>query len=63
MSGANNAHMFGGPVKSKKQVRAAKGRTCERPECNTILSTYNDSSTCSIHERVTWLPPERRRTY
>jgi hypothetical protein len=60
MSGATNGNAFGVPMKSKK-ARAAKGRTCDRPECNTILSTYNDSSTCSVHEHIRRLPPERRR--
>jgi hypothetical protein len=62
MGGANRDYLGGGPVKPKKVVLAPKGRTCDRPECNTILSTYNDSSTCSIHERSTRLLPERRRT-
>ncbi len=60
MNGETNRTQFGVPEKSKK-VRAAKGRTCDRPECDTILSTYNDSSTCWIHERLkTRLPRERR---
>ena len=42
---------FGVPARGKGPgSRSARGRVCEEPGCGTILSTYNASPTCWMHE-------------
>jgi hypothetical protein len=42
---------FGAPARGKGATsRAARGRVCEEPGCDTILSTYNSARTCWMHE-------------
>ncbi len=36
---------------SKKNASLDK-RTCEHSDCTTILSSYNFTSYCSLHERI-----------
>jgi hypothetical protein len=40
--------LYGTPATSKRAL-PAKGRTCERAGCDTVLSTYNSSPTCWLH--------------
>ena len=44
-------------------ARFDEGRTCEAPDCRTVLSVYNDGTQCWSHrpmERVTPLRNHRR---
>jgi hypothetical protein len=51
---------FGPPVRGKEaSSRAARGRVCDEPGCDTVLSTYNSASMCWMHER----PPFRPARY
>ena len=44
---------FGQPDRGRgKASRAAAGRTCDEDGCATILSTYNASTRCGIHEKA-----------
>jgi hypothetical protein len=41
---------FGVPGRGKgASSRAASGRVCDEPGCDTVLSTYNSASTCWRH--------------
>jgi hypothetical protein len=42
----------------------ARGRICAEPRCATVLSTYNPSAYCWVHERrrqIAGRPPARRK--
>ena len=42
--------VFGPPERGKKAAdRSPRGRMCEQPGCETILSTYNASPVCWLH--------------
>ena len=42
-----------GPISQSHRVRIYQhGRTCEHPDCATILSVYNPSKYCSVHEKL-----------
>jgi len=41
---------FGSPDKGKSPRKAAPGRVCRRDGCVTLLSIYNKSDDCSVHE-------------
>jgi len=44
--------MLGTPGTGKSATpRAARGRPCADPSCSTILSTYNNSTTCWLHSQ------------
>jgi hypothetical protein len=41
---------FGVPDRGKgAESRAASGRVCDEPGCDTVLSTYNKAPTCWRH--------------
>ena len=49
---------FGRP--SKKRLDNAKaGRTCAEDECETVLSRYNKTERCGVHEPAHMLPATR----
>ena len=39
----------------------ARGRVCRAGDCGTVLSAYNPSSLCALHERALPRPPRARR--
>jgi len=41
---------FGQPVKGKSLRTGALGRICRTDGCMTVLSRYNASDDCSLHE-------------
>jgi len=41
---------FGVPVKGKSLRPSPQGRVCQTDGCSTVLSIYNDSLECSLHE-------------
>jgi hypothetical protein len=45
---------------SAKVESYAVGRVCERDACTTVLSKYNKSPFCSVHEPRTFTPNPRR---
>ena len=48
---ANNGRLqFGIPVKGKSPRRGALGRICRADGCTTVLSIYNATDDCSLHE-------------
>jgi hypothetical protein len=50
MEQAPKRTVYGTPGNGKAaKDRAAKGRTCDHPGCNTVLSTYNAATTCWMH--------------
>jgi hypothetical protein len=58
MSADRELTRFGRP--SGKQLAAAEaGRTCAEDGCDTVLSRYNKTQKCSLHE-ATPVPPSRR---
>ena len=41
---------YGSPQRGKQSpARQSANRRCEHPECSTVLSTYNASTTCWMH--------------
>jgi len=38
---------------AKGKGRAERGRVCEHPGCETVLSTYNSGTTCWMHQEPT----------
>ena len=45
-----SALMPWGPISQAHRVRAYQGgRTCDHPDCTTILSIYNPSAYCNAH--------------
>ena len=48
---ANSARVqFGAPVKGKSHRVVERGRVCRSDGCATVLSIYNESPDCSLHE-------------
>ena len=56
------AHRLGAvrPIVSGPSVAQVhgRGRCCEEEGCDTVLSVYNATSFCSLHEHVTQAPEE-----
>lgn len=49
------------PGRKSDRVRIYRGgRVCEHPECSTILSIYNPSSRCAVHQRLADVVPLRQ---
>jgi hypothetical protein len=48
---------FGSPDKHKGLARSPRGRVCDWADCETVLSTYNRSSRCSLHGKVEYIHP------
>jgi hypothetical protein len=48
LAGGTSDPLYGTPTVPRKS-RPPKGRTCEQPGCNTVLSTYNAKTTCWLH--------------
>jgi hypothetical protein len=47
---AKDGVSFGPPDRGKDAAsRPSRGRLCSWEGCSTLLSTYNDSSTCWLH--------------
>ena len=51
---------FGVPVKSRSHGTGALGRVCGAYGCTTVLSIYNRSEECALHEHRS-LKPQRDR--
>jgi hypothetical protein len=50
INNASKQTRFGTPDNGKgAQYRPAKGRLCQEPGCETLLSTYNASDRCYLH--------------
>ncbi len=51
MATTNGGKVFFGPPERGKDAgsRAPTGRRCEVPGCTTVLSIYNDATTCWLH--------------
>jgi hypothetical protein len=50
----SNNVQYGVPLASKQAVhRERTGRRCEVLSCDTVLSTYNTSTTCWLHTTAT----------
>jgi hypothetical protein len=50
----SNSVQYGVPRANKQALqRERAGRRCEVPTCETVLSTYNDSTTCWLHTTAT----------
>jgi len=60
-SGSKDGAHFGPPGRGKDVAsRAARGRACATPGCETVLSTYNASTTCWLHTASTYRHPLAR---
>jgi hypothetical protein len=46
----SGAIQFGAPVKGKSLEVSDRGRVCWAEGCTTLLSVYNHSDHCSLHE-------------
>lgn len=53
MARGSSTTLLGTPERGKSVERAEKGRRCAAPECQTVLSTYNRSTTCYLHTSPT----------
>lgn len=51
MVGSNASTRFGTPERGRTTDSSPRGRVCETIGCSTILSIYNHSAWCSIHEQ------------
>jgi hypothetical protein len=59
----SNGTRYGAPANRKAATPpAAKGRVCASPGCDTVLSTYNEGSTCSIHSEPSFRHAYEART-
>jgi hypothetical protein len=45
-----NRAQFGLPERGKTRSKAPRGRVCGHDGCVTVLSIYNASADCSVHE-------------
>lgn len=51
MARSKDDPQFGAPARGKEaSARSPRGRVCAQDGCRTILSIYNKSSRCSVHE-------------
>jgi hypothetical protein len=58
--GKDNVH-FGPPDRGKDAAsRPSRGRPCDMVGCETVLSTYNSSTTCWLHTNATYRHPLAR---
>jgi hypothetical protein len=51
MLGSSASTQFGTPDRGRAANSSARGRVCEALGCSTILSIYNHSAWCSIHDQ------------
>ena len=49
---AQSGTIYGTPDRkpARSAARAEKGRVCKERQCSTILSTYNATEHCGLHE-------------
>ena len=60
-SSGRNQVQFGVPDRTKQaSSRAARGRLCDHEGCETVLTTYNASSTCWLHTNASYRHPLSR---
>ena len=60
-STGRNQVQFGLPDRAKRaSSRAARGRHCDYEGCETVLTTYNASSTCWLHTNASYRHPLAR---
>ena len=50
---------FGRPSKERRDSATA-GRTCAEDECETVLSRYNNTDLCGLHEPKRMVPATRK---
>ena len=50
---------FGRPSKERRDSAAA-GRTCAEDKCETVLSRYNNTELCGVHEPRRMVPATRK---
>jgi hypothetical protein len=48
---------FGTPDRGRSTPTSNRGRVCQYDDCPTVLSIYNHSDWCSVHEQ-----PDHRNT-
>ena len=60
MTRARSGRNVASESSSTKVESYAMGRVCERDQCTTVLSRYNKSDYCSVHEPRTFTPNPRR---
>jgi hypothetical protein len=62
-SRATGRFLASGTGRSSDRIPAfGRGRVCETPGCDTLLSNYNPSLCCSLHEAACSTSASRRRT-
>jgi len=49
---ANRSVHFGAPLAGTAAANSRRGRICEYGGCATVLSIYNHSEWCSVHETL-----------
>jgi hypothetical protein len=57
VGGTSGRTAYGPPIRDQ-QSRASKAsaiRMCDEPGCSTVLSRYNDDSSCWLHARPTFV--------
>lgn len=61
MVGTSGGVQYGTPERGKESLaRPERGRLCAEPECATVLSTYNRSTTCYLHTAPSYRHPLQR---
>jgi hypothetical protein len=56
-----NGVQLGSPARGKEaSARPVRGRVCDEPGCQTVLSTYNASSCCWMHTQPSKVHPLSR---
>jgi hypothetical protein len=61
IAGGRERIHFGSPERGKEaSARPPRGRLCNYPSCQTVLSTYNRSDSCWLHAQPTFGHPPSR---
>ena len=50
MVAKSNRFQMGVPARGKSPRMSARGRVCQMVGCTTVLSIYNATGGCSVHE-------------
>lgn len=59
-SSGSHTVQYGTPLGRASKAKAARGRLCDVPGCTTVLSIYNDATSCWPHLKDVPRPPLHR---
>jgi hypothetical protein len=55
VGGNSGRTAFGPPLRGATHASSTPGRICTEPGCATVLSRYNDDTSCWVHARPTFV--------